>query len=119
MNKLIPRPDGEPIPPGTLLFRIGANTDVNQEAIDRRKALEMFFNPSSRDWKSPGKRLSVWVEELTIADQAWAIMGSNPKRTVVACINVDDILAVEPPVPFHRLTRISHRVGRHRVPSGT
>jgi hypothetical protein len=77
---------------------------LNQEAIRQRKASEIMFNLSSRDKASPRKRVSVWVEELTIADQAWAIMGSIPARTIVACFNSDDILAIEPPAPFHGLT---------------
>jgi hypothetical protein len=104
MSTLVRGSDGEVLPAGTLVFRIGEKANLNQEAIDQRKASEIFFKPSSRDEKSPGKRLSIWIERLTIADQGWAIMGSDPDKTVVACLNVDDILAVEPPEPFHSLT---------------
>jgi hypothetical protein len=104
MSKLVPGTDGEPMPAGTLVFRIGNKADLNEEAIGQRKAPEIFFKPSSSDLESPGKRLSVWVEELTIADQGWAIMGSNPRKTVVVCLNVDDILKIEPPAPFHSLS---------------
>jgi hypothetical protein len=31
-------------------------------------------------------------------------MGSDPDKTVVACLDVDDILAIQPPEPFHGLT---------------
>lgn len=103
MSKIVPGQEGDPLPVGTLVFRIGEKADLNEEAIAQLKASEMFFKPSSRDEKSPGKRLSIWVEELTIADQGWAIMGSSPKKTVVACLNVNDILAVVPPPPFQPL----------------
>ena len=68
-----------------------------------------MFKPSSDDEKSPGKRLSIWVEELTIADQAWTMMGSEPSKTVVACITVDQIRAVESPAPFHPLDVVWER----------
>jgi hypothetical protein len=100
MSKLVPGKDGDPLPPGTLVFRVGKNAELNQQAIDQRKASEIFFKPSSADKKSAGKRLSIWVEELTIADQGWAMMGSNPAKTVIACLDVDDIAAVEPPPSF-------------------
>ena len=103
MSKLVPGTDGESLPAGTLVFRIGKGADLNQVAVDQRKASEIFFKPSSEDERSPGKRLSIWVEELTIADQAWAIMGSRPNKTVVVCLSVDDIVAVESPAPFHSL----------------
>lgn len=100
---IVPGSDGEPLPAGTLVFRIGKNSDLDQEAIKQRKASEILFKPTSRDENSPGQRLSIWVEELTIADQGWAIMGSDPARTIVACLDVDGILAIEPPAPFHSL----------------
>lgn len=43
-----------------------------------------MFELSTEDKKSTGQRLSVWVEELTIADQAWGIMGAKPAYTLVA-----------------------------------
>ncbi len=103
MSKLVTGCDGDSLPAGTLVFRIGEKADLNEEAIEQRKASEMFFKPSSRDEKSPGKRLSIWVEGLTIADQGWSIMGSDPAKTVVACLSVDDILAVVPPESLHAL----------------
>jgi hypothetical protein len=65
--------------------------------------LEIFFKPSSDDEESPGQRLSVWVEELTLPDQAWDFTGRDPQKAVVACLSVDDIRAVVPPEPFNPL----------------
>jgi hypothetical protein len=83
--------DGEPLPAGTLIFRIGKGAKLSQEAIREGKALPMMFEPSSDDKKSVSKCISVWVEELTVADQGWAIMGSNPANTLAACMNADDV----------------------------
>ena len=55
-----------------------------------------LFELSSEDKKSEGKRLSVWAEELTVADQAWDFMGSKPKNTLVACLNTDDVRSIAP-----------------------
>ncbi len=103
MPTIRPGDDGANLPPGTLVFRIGKKAYLNPEALKKKKALEVMFKPSSSDEKSPGKRLSIWVEELTIADQGWSIMGSEPSNTVVACLNVDEIRAVAPPTPFQSL----------------
>jgi hypothetical protein len=82
---------------------MGKNAHLSPEALEKKKPLEVMFKPSSRDEKSRGQRLSIWVEELTIADQGWAMMGSEPSNTVVACLNVDQIRAVESPAPFQPL----------------
>jgi len=50
-----------------------------------------MFQMSSDDKESEGKRLSIWVEELTIADQAWEFMGARPECDAVACLCVDRI----------------------------
>jgi hypothetical protein len=71
--------------------------------VEKKRALEIMFQPSSRELESLGKRLSVWIEQLTLADQAWAFMGCNPKKTVVACLSVDDICAIEPPESLRAL----------------
>jgi hypothetical protein len=97
MNKLRPGSDGERLPEGTLVFRIGKNADPSPEALQRAKPPEILFKPSSEDEESPGRRLSIWAEELTLPDQGWAFMGSNPSKTMVACLNVDAIRAVQPP----------------------
>ena len=62
-----------------------------------------FFKPSSDDEESPGQRRSIWVEGLTLPDQAWDFTGRDPEKAVVACLNVDDIRAVVPPEPFNEL----------------
>ena len=103
MSKLNPGADGESLPASVTVFRIGERLDANAEAIARQKALEMFFKPTSQDEKSPGKRLSVFAEELTVADEGWAILGSRPKKSVVACFEVEAILNVVPPPPFKPL----------------
>lgn len=92
----VPQPgnDGEPVPAGTLVFRIGKHTDLSPAAVERRKALAIMFELSSEDKAAPVPRLSLWVETLTVADQAWDFMGSNPARTVVACLSVDKIHAM-------------------------
>lgn len=92
----IPTPgaDGDPVPAGTLVFRIGKNTDVSPAGLERCVALPIMFELSSADKTSAGQRLSVWIEALTIADQAWDFMGATPARTVVACLEVDQIHAI-------------------------
>jgi hypothetical protein len=102
-DQVRPGGDGEPLPAATLVFRIGKGVDLNPEALEKRVALEIFFKPSSVDQESPGQRLSVWVEELTLPDQAWDFTGRDPEKAVVACLNVDDIRAVVPPEPFNPL----------------
>ena len=61
---------------------------------------------SSPEKKSEYKRLSIWAEDLTIADQAWDFMGKNPKHTVVACSDVERIRAIEPPKGFDGLNAV-------------
>ena len=68
--------------------------------LEERRALPGMFELSSPEKKSEHKRPSIWVEELTVADQAWDFMGKNPKHTVVACSDVDLIRAIEPPKGF-------------------
>lgn len=53
-----------------------------------------MFEPSSADKKSESKCISIWVEALTVADQAWAMMGAKPANTVVACFRADAVAAV-------------------------
>jgi hypothetical protein len=62
-----------------------------------------MFELSSEDKAALGQRLSIWVEELTIADQAWTFMGANPERTVVACLNVAAIHAIPAEPGFNSL----------------
>jgi hypothetical protein len=111
-----PRSDGEKVPAGTLVFRIGKKADPSPEALHQSKPPEILFKPSSEDEESPGKRLSVWVEELTIADQAWAFMGSNPAKTMVVCLNVDAIRAIQPP---ERMTPLDVEWEQARFANGT
>jgi hypothetical protein len=95
MSTTHPGKDGDPLPNGALIFRIGKNTHASPAAIEQRKALPAMFELSSEDKESPGQRLSIWAEELTIADQAWDFMGANPARTIVACLNVDKVRAIQ------------------------
>ena len=62
-----------------------------------------LFELTDEDKNSPGMRLSVWAEELTVADQAWDFMGSKPKNTLVVCLNVDDVRGIAPPEGFSAL----------------
>ena len=100
---LSPGNDGDALPDGTLIFRIGKDVHLNSVAMEKRAALPGMFALSSMDKKSDGQRLSVWVEVLTIADQGWAFMGAQPKNTVVACLNVDEIRALSRQEPFDAL----------------
>ena len=86
--------DGDPVPAGVMIFRIGKNTDLNPAAIERREALAIMFELSTADKAAAVPRLSVWIEELTVTDQAWDFMGSNPARTVVACLSVGVVNAI-------------------------
>jgi hypothetical protein len=94
MSTLHPGNDGDQLPAGTLVFRIGKNTQLSPAALEGKRASPEMFELSTDDKNSPGKRLSVWVEGLTVADQAWALMGAKPERTVVACLSVDSINAI-------------------------
>ncbi len=98
-----PRSDGEPLPAATLVFRIAKGVRVNSQALTKGEALEIFFKPSKDDEKSPGRRLSVWIEELTLPDQAWDFAERDPAYTMALCLGVDDIHAVIPPEPFDPL----------------
>jgi len=102
MTKPRPGSDGDLLPAGTLVFRIGKRADPSPEALKQKKPPEILFKPSSDDEESPGKRLSIWVEELTLPDQGWAFMGCDPAKTMVACLNVDAIRAIQPPEPLIR-----------------
>ena len=103
MTKLCPGSDGEPLPASTLVFRIGKGVHLNSQALEKREVLEIFFKPSSEDEESPGQRLSIWAEDLTLPDQAWDFTGRNPAKTVVACLNVSDIRSIRPPDEFKPL----------------
>jgi hypothetical protein len=103
MKSISPGRNGDPLPEGTLVFRIGKNTYASPSAIRENKAHPEMFKPSTNDEDSEGKRLSVWVEELTVADQAWDFMGSRPASTVVACLTVDAVRSIQPPDSFARL----------------
>jgi hypothetical protein len=100
MNKLRPGKDGDPVPAGTLIFRIGIKTKLSPEALRKGKASPEMFELTSEDKESEGQRLSIWVEELTIADQAWDFMGAKPERNIVACLTVDKILSIPPQAGF-------------------
>ena len=62
-----------------------------------------LFELADEHKNSPGMRLSVWAEELTVADQAWDFMGSKPKNTLVVCLNTDDVRGIAPPERFFAL----------------
>jgi hypothetical protein len=117
MSTLCPGIDGTPVPDGVLIFRIGKNAQLSPAGIGRRKASPAMFELSTDDKNSPGKRLSVWLEELTVADQAWAFMGANPERTVVACLNVDSIHAM-PVQPGFSSLRVEWEQGLTEDASG-
>src|SRR4051812_25154527 len=94
MSSIRPGRDGEALPQGTRIFRIGKNAQLSPEASRQRKALPTMFEPSTDDRESASKCISVWVEELTVADQGWAIMGAKPACTAVACLQVDEVSAI-------------------------
>jgi len=100
MSTLRPGKEGDPLPCGTLVFRISESRNTNFVALEERKALPGMFELSTQEKNSEHKRLSIWAEELTIADQAWDFMGKKPKYTTAACIRVDKIRAVVPPEGF-------------------
>jgi hypothetical protein len=100
---LLPGIDGDPLPAGTLIFRIGTKLHLSPEALDKKRALPEMFKPSSRDEESAGRRLSIWVEELTLPDQAWVFAGCDPEKAVVACLNSDAVRAIQAPEPFDSL----------------
>lgn len=100
MSKIRQDSDGELLPKGTLVFRIGKGCVLSPAAIEKGTAVPEMFVLSTKDKESPGKRLSIWVEELTVADQAWGIMGSHPDNNVVACLKVDRLHAIPAPDGF-------------------
>lgn len=105
VHSALPGNDGAPVPAGVKIFRIGKNTDLNPAAIERREALAIMFELSTADKAAAVPRLSVWVEALTVADQAWDFMGSNPARTVVACLSVEAVNAI-PAQPAFAVLRV-------------
>lgn len=76
---------------------------LSPEALRRGRASPEMFELSSEDKKSDGQRLSVWVEELTVADQAWDFMGARDDCNVVACLSVDGISSIPAPPGFEPL----------------
>lgn len=103
MNKLSPGEDGDPLPANLLVFRIGKGVKLSPEALRNRRAMTLMFEPSTQDKNSPRKGISIWAEELTVADQAWAIMGAKPDNTVVACLQTSAIESIVPPAGFQGL----------------
>jgi hypothetical protein len=100
---LQPGSDGDPLPSGTLIFRIGRDVHASAALLQRREVLPGLFELTDDDKNSPGMRLSVWAEELTVADQAWDFMGAKPKNTLVVCLNADDARSIAPPDGFSAL----------------
>ena len=98
---LAPGPDGTPVPAGVRLIRMAnepklANLNaVAQERVRAGKALPAFFELSSEDKAQPVPRLSVWVEGLTTAQQAWVLVGAVPTRNWVVLLNADAVRAAE------------------------
>ncbi len=70
MSILRPGKEGDPLPCGTIVFRISESRNVNFVAMEERRALPGMFELSTPEKKSKHKRLSIWAEELTVADQA-------------------------------------------------
>lgn len=104
MSSLQPGRDGDPVPDGTLVFRLAKDSQLSPEALELGKVPEILFKPSPEDERSPGRRLSIWIEEMTLPDQAWAIMGCHPDRKHVACLSTGSIKGVAPPSPFNPLS---------------
>src|SRR2546423_1031753 len=98
-----PGNDGQPVPQRTNVFRIGKDIFLSRAAKQGVKQLPIRFDLSSDDKKAEVPRLSIWVEELTTADQAWDFMGSRPVNTVVACLTADGIRGIAPPPGFAAL----------------
>lgn len=97
MNTVPPGKDGDPVPTGTLVFRIAENTEPSPVAIETGKASPMMFTLTSADKNSRGQRLSIWVEELTIADQAWGFLQRKPRQAFALCLSVDEICKIPAP----------------------
>jgi hypothetical protein len=97
---LVPGPDGSPVPEGIKLIRMANEPKVanlSPEAVRRvqdGKAIPAFFELSSEDKKQLVPRLSVWVEGLTTVDQAWVLVGSNPSRSWVVRLEVNQVRSV-------------------------
>jgi len=103
MDMTQPLNDGDPVPSGTLIFRIAKETQLSPEALRTGKASPEMFELTSEDKMSEGKRLSIWIEEQTLPDQAWDFMGARPANNVVACLSVNKVLAIPPQVGFDPL----------------
>jgi hypothetical protein len=97
MTRVQPGIDGVRLPVGTLVFRIGESAHLSPEAKRQKKAMAIMFRPTTADRESKSKCISVWVEDLTLPDEAWSMMGARPKNTVVACLNSEKIRSVVPP----------------------
>ena len=90
MHAILPGPDGSSVPKCCWIQRIGA-VSVSDIAMQHSTAPPSMFELSSKDKEAGIPRLSVFVHDLTTADEAWAILGGNPKNTVVACANVETV----------------------------
>ncbi len=104
MGTPTPGSDGDRVSDDVLVFRVGRSLEVSPRAQEQKETLlAVMFELSSDDKRSPGKRLSVWVESLTVADQAWDFLGSKPAYTVVACLTVLDIHTIPQEEGFRHL----------------
>src|SRR5437879_331674 len=85
--------DGEPIPSGEVVLRMGI---PSMDFALRRKASPNWFELSTEDKKMDVPRLSVFCEKLTSPRQAWQLLGSREEYTAVVRLDVDDVREIRP-----------------------
>ncbi len=93
MTGICPGGDGEPLPPGQVVFKLVL---PSSGAGDSGSAQAEMFALSSRE-KAGSKRLSVCVVGLCTPDEAWGFLDNNPKYNWLVILGVDDIRSIRLP----------------------
>lgn len=80
---------GTPLPESIAVLRL------TSPSLNGRVS-ELAFELSSADKESNPPSLSVWVRENTTPEQAFALLGANPKYTHYFLLSVNDVRLVRP-----------------------
>ena len=91
-------PEGSPVPSGVSVVRL-----ADLASVENGRASATIFALSSADKNQESPRLSVWVEGLTAAEEAWMLTGRGRERRAVLTLSVDAIRALvsTPTNPIH------------------
>lgn len=85
--------DGEPVPPGETVLRLGI---PSMDFAERRRASPNWFELSSEDKLQIPPKVSVFCAKLTTPSQAWELQGGREEYTAAAWLNVDQVRSLRP-----------------------